>query len=119
MVEALTDNGSAEYFYDDRGNRIATVINGERTDYLVDTNRTYAAVPAEISPNRGPPTVTYTSADRLISQHRDGDTTYYHRDPHQNITQLSDSSGAVTNRYRYSRIKLSLTQRTVIPPNAP
>ncbi len=102
LVEALTDNGTAEYFYDDRGNRIAAVINGERTDYLVDTNRTYAAVLAEISPNRGPPTVTYTIADRLISQHRNGDTSYYHRDPHQNITQLSDSSGAVTDRYRYN-----------------
>ncbi len=102
LVEALTDSGTAEYFYNDCGNRIAAVINGERTDYLVDTNRTYAAVLAEISPNRGPPTVTYTIADRLISQHRDGDTSYYHRDPHQNITQLSDSSGAVTDHYRYN-----------------
>ncbi len=84
LVEALTEQGVAEYFCDDRGNRIADVINGERTDYLVDINRTYAAVLAEISPNRGPSTVTYTIAGRLISQRRDGATSYYHRDPHQN-----------------------------------
>ncbi|CAM2005369.1 putative Ig domain-containing protein [Acanthopleuribacter pedis] len=101
LARALTAQGSADYHHDVSGNRIAITRAGVRTDYLVDTNRSYAAVLAEIQADRGPPIATYTFGSGILAQHREGVAAFHHHDPHHNVTALSDATGAITDRIRY------------------
>ncbi|MCP4375757.1 MAG: hypothetical protein GY794_06225 [bacterium] len=93
-----------DYAYDHDGIRIGKTINGtDITTYVVDKNRPYAQVLEEEHLRGGLSAVTsYVYGDGLISGTIDGTLTqYYHTDGMGSVRGLSDSSGAMTDRYSY------------------
>jgi RHS repeat-associated protein len=70
------------------------------TNYLVDSNRDYAQV-LEERDGSGNLLVRYVYGHDLISQHRDGYTTYYHYDGLGSTRALTSSVEAVTDTYNY------------------
>jgi RHS repeat-associated protein len=111
LVSANTVEGAETqqvfYKYNADGTRASQTVDGVETRYLVDTNRSYAAVVEEQSAG-GVPSVSYTHGDRrydhghdLISQLRDGKTTFYHGDGLGSTRILTDFSGVVTDSYLY------------------
>jgi len=89
-----------EYQYDPNGIRVATIIDSEETRYLIDANREYAEVLEEYNPSTGTP-VTYVQGLNLISQNRDGNSSFYLFDGHSGVRLLSDELGAATDTYNY------------------
>jgi RHS repeat-associated protein len=90
-----------EYEYDDEGNRVRKVIDSTVViNYLVDTNRDYAQVLEERDGNEDL-VVRYVYSHDLISQSRDGATTYYHYDGLGSTRALTSSAEAITDTYNY------------------
>ena len=101
LVGVTEPNGSTtEYEYDALGNRIATVYNGERTEYLVDPFG-FGDVVAEYSGN-GNPIAQYTHGIGLVSR-TDGvnGTAFYDSNLVGSTVGLTGSNGSYLNRYSY------------------
>ena len=90
-----------EYEYDAEGNRVRKSIDDTIVvTYLVDANRDYAQVLEEWDEN-GNLLVRYVYGHDLVSQTREGVTTYYHYDGLGSTRALSNNSAAVTDTYNY------------------
>jgi RHS repeat-associated protein len=106
--------------YDGDGNRVAKVVGGVTTRYLVDDlNPTgYLQVLEEVSGSSVQSLFTYS--DVLVSQTRNPgagpQTSYYGYDSHGNVTYLTDGSGAVTDTYDYDAWG-NVVARTGTTPN--
>lgn len=105
-VERQLADGSnivVEYEYDWQRNRTAKIINGIRTNYIVDSNRPLPVVMMETDGN-GQILVSYTYGPTSylpISQTRNGETYFYHYDGSENVRMLTDSSGNIVAEYSY------------------
>ena len=108
LVKATVQNGSLvieeSYAYDYQGNRTSKSThksNGEfeYTKYLND-NSNLTNVLAEIDEN-GTAKCTYTIGADLISQERDGRTSFYLYDGHGSVVGLANEGGVVTDTYSY------------------
>ena len=108
LVKATVQNGSLvieeSYVYDYQGNRTSKSThksNGEfeYTKYLND-NSNLTNVLAEIDEN-GTAKCVYTIGVELISQERDGRTSFYLYDGHGSVVGLANESGVVTDTYAY------------------
>lgn len=101
-AEITTDAGTTttEYKYNADGVRVASIVDGEETRYLVDANRNYAQVLEEYNPD-GNVEVAYIYGHDLIYQVRNGDVSFYHVDGLGSTRALSDSEGNVTDVYIY------------------
>ncbi len=95
-----TGTQRVQYQYDASGTRVATITNGQETRYLVDSNRQYAQVIEEYTP-AGITTASYVYGDTLLSQRRNGSTSFYLFDGHSGVRQLTNAAGAVTDTYLY------------------
>ncbi|NET90543.1 MAG: RHS repeat-associated core domain-containing protein [Kamptonema sp. SIO1D9] len=95
-----TGIGNLEYQYDANGIRVASIVDGLETHYLVDDNRPYAQVLAEYNLD-GTVEVSYVHGLDLISSERDGEEFFYLYDGHSGVRQLSDELGNVTDSYSY------------------
>jgi RHS repeat-associated protein len=98
-------NGAVAMVYDGDGNRVSKSVRGTVTEYLVD----------DLNPTGYPQVVeelagavvkrTYVYGHRLISQREsasDGGAVRFHGyDGHGNVRFLTDSQGAITDRYEY------------------
>ncbi len=104
LVRVTTQNGAdvnvEEYMYDYAGNRIAKIQEFKTTYYLVDTNGALSQVLAEYDEN-GTLITSYTRADQLISQDRNGVKSYYLYDGFDSVRMLADEEGTVTDTYTY------------------
>ncbi|MCU7840520.1 MAG: RHS repeat-associated core domain-containing protein [Candidatus Thiodiazotropha sp. (ex Troendleina suluensis)] len=106
QVERQLSDGSSiviEYEYDWQRNRTAKIVNGVRTNYIVDSNRPLPVVMMEIDDN-GQIIAQYTYGPTSylpISQTRNGETYIYHYDGSDNVRKLTDSSGNVVAEYGY------------------
>lgn len=104
LVRVTVQNGAyvsvEEYRYDYAGNRTAKIQEYKTTYYLVDTNGALSQVLAEYDEN-GTLITSYTRADQLISQERDGVKSYYLYDGFDSVRMLADDEGAVTDTYTY------------------
>ncbi|MCX4026081.1 tandem-95 repeat protein [Endozoicomonas sp. SM1973] len=89
---------SASYRYNYNGIRIAKTENGVTTNFIVDTNRNYAQVLVE---SDGTNQINYTYGDDLVSQKRNGTSSYYHYDGLGSTRALSDTTGVITDTYNY------------------
>ncbi|MES9814032.1 MAG: RHS repeat-associated core domain-containing protein [Candidatus Thiodiazotropha sp.] len=92
-----------EYQYDWQGSRTAKIVNGVKTNYIVDSNRPLPAVLMETDGN-GQVIASYTYGPTSylpISQTRNGETYFYHYDGLDNVRMLTDSSGNVATEYYY------------------
>lgn len=104
LIGAEISNGEGttnlEYQYDASGVRVASIVDGVETRYLVDTNREYAQVLEEYLPD-GTTETSYVHGLSLISANRDGETDYYVNDGHSGVRLLSNETGVVTDSYNY------------------
>ncbi|NJO98492.1 MAG: tandem-95 repeat protein [Pleurocapsa sp. CRU_1_2] len=94
------DGSQTEYEYDIFGNRIATVYNGERTEYLVDPFG-YGDVVGEYDSN-GNLTAEYTHGIGLVSRTDSSSVAaYYDFNATGSAVGLTGTGGEVLNRYGY------------------
>ncbi len=105
LIRVTAQNGAdvnvEEYLYDYAGNRTAKIQEFKTTYYLVDTNGALSQVLAEYDEN-GTLITSYTRADQLISQERDGVKSYYLYDGFDSVRMLTDDEGTVTDTYTYN-----------------
>jgi RHS repeat-associated protein len=97
-----TQNGSAvSIIYDGDGNRVARTVAGIATRYLVDDRNLtgYAQVLEEIQ--SGSVQRVFTYGPKRITQNQAGGTSFYGYDGHGSVRLLTDTTGAITDRYDY------------------
>jgi RHS repeat-associated protein len=98
-----TKNGETketQYRYDPKGARVASIVDGIETRYLVDANLPYAEVLEEYATD-GELLTRYVHGLDLISQERGESQSFYLADGLGNIRFLTDLSGQVTDSYTY------------------
>ncbi len=103
IAVTTVDNNStqqANYQYDTNGIRVAAIVDGIETRYLIDTNRPYAQVLEEYTPS-GNLLINYVYGRDLISQTRDGIDSFYHVDGLGSTRLLTETSGQVIDTYTY------------------
>jgi RHS repeat-associated protein len=88
------------YEYDASGIRVSQNVDGEITKYLIDANLPYAQAVVEYRPS-GLVVVFYTHGNDLISQTRDGVSSFYHVDGLGSTRALSDGIGNLIDTYNY------------------
>ncbi len=99
------NSGSVTLIYDGDGNRVAKIVGGVTTSYLVDDlNPTgYPQVVEELT--GGSVTRQYTYGLQRISQNQVIDSawtpSFYEYDGGGNVRQLTSAAGAVTDSYEY------------------
>jgi RHS repeat-associated protein len=89
-----------QYRYNSEGIRVASIVDGEETRYLVDTNRPYAEVIEEYRAN-GDLLANYVYGLGRISQERGDNQVFYLADGLGSVRLLTDLSGQVSDRYTY------------------
>ena len=100
LVRAVTPDGDWIYEYDGQGNRIATIQNGQRTEYLIDPIGLGDLV-GEFDGN-GNPVAHYVHAGGLISRVDAGNApAFYHFDALGSTSEITDATGTARNRYTY------------------
>ena len=100
--EVITSTGinTATYRYNSDGIRIASIIDGVEIRYLIDANQPYAQIIEEYTPE-GETKATYTYGQDLISQNRNGLTSFYVVDGLGSTRALTNNEGNVTDKYTY------------------
>lgn len=88
------------YRYNHDGIRVASIVDGQETRYLIDANQPYAQVVEEYTPG-GTVQASYVYGHDLISQNRSGLQSFYHVDGLGSTRALTDASGNVTDTYNY------------------
>ncbi|WP_171040821.1 Ig-like domain-containing protein [Marinobacter alexandrii] len=99
LVETSRPGYSASYGYNADGIRTRRSENGITTRFVVDSNRDYAQVLAEVE--NGSTEVSYTYGDDLLSQQSGSETVYYLYDGHGSTRALANDVSAVTDTYHY------------------
>jgi len=99
LTEAQTPGATVTFGFNADGIRTRKSNGGQTTRYVVDSNRDYAQVLAEVS--NGSTEVSYTYGDDLVSQTRGGITSYYLYDGHGSTRALADETGSLTDGYHY------------------
>jgi RHS repeat-associated protein len=87
-------------------------VGGQQTRFLIDTVQPFAQVVLEYRPS-GVITASYIDGHGLISQTRDGAKVFHHVDGLGSTRALTDSAGAVSNRYMYDAFGSLLNQTGV------
>ncbi len=98
-VDNILTGDSISYEYDTDGIRVSATVNEETTNYLVDKNWDFARVLEE--QNAGTITTSYTHGLDLLTRESNGKSSFYHVDGLGSTRNLTDSSGTVTDTYRY------------------
>jgi len=100
LVAMDNQNVTASYQYNIDGIRIAKIENSQAINFLVDQNRDYAQVIAELD-NTATVRTSYTYGDDLLTQNRAGKTFTYHYDGLGSTRLLTDEVGVNTDSYNY------------------
>ncbi|MEH2058171.1 MAG: RHS repeat-associated core domain-containing protein [Nostoc sp.] len=101
-VTTINANGTShqQYIYDASGDRVASIADGVRTNYLVDPMRGVSQVLLEYDAN-GQVTAEYTYGLGLIKSERGGNETFYHTDGLGSTRVLTNATGQVVDTYTY------------------
>ncbi|BCL38132.1 putative Ig domain-containing protein [Nostoc sp. MS1] len=101
-ADVITTTGThhSEYRYNSSGIRIGSVVDGKETRYLVDTNRPYAEVIEEYTPDKTT-IASYVYGHDLISQTGNNQQSFYLYDGHSGVRLLTNTTGVVTDTYTY------------------
>ncbi len=114
LIQVTGPEGVTEYEYDAFGNRIATVHDGERTEYLLDPSGLTHVV-AEHSEQENM-TIHNVYGAGLISRLRDGEHPYYFDfDAIGSTSGLTTTGGAVSNQYAYDPFGGALQANESVP----
>ena len=101
LTQTIVGGTSNSYQYDGLGNRLQATHGGVTTKYVLDVNGSMSHVLAETDAG-GTATAYYIYGRGLISRITAGGTAcYYHYDVRGSTVALSDSSGALTDKYAY------------------
>ncbi|MEX2170229.1 MAG: RHS repeat-associated core domain-containing protein [Pirellulales bacterium] len=99
LVVVVTPEGSWQYEYDAFGNRVASVVNGERTEYLLDpTGMVDVVAEYDAANNR---TMTYAHGLGLEAAAGAESWMYYDFDAIGSTAGLTGAAGAYANHYAY------------------
>lgn len=109
------NTGAVTIVYDGDGNRASKTVGGVTTNYLVDDRNLtgYAQVLEELS--GGVVQRVYTYGLNRISQSQASGTSFYEYDGQGSVRILTDSNGAVTDRYDYDAFGNILNQAGSTP----
>ena len=92
--------GTAQYIYDALGRRVAKTVDGVTTYFIYDTQ--YQVLEERASDNTVLARYTYgQNVDEPLTMERDGQTYFYHRDALGNITEMTNVTGTLVERYEY------------------
>lgn len=100
-------NQSVNYVYDAQGNRVTSIGDGVRTNYLV-TPGGLSQVLAEYDSN-GLVTTDYTYGLGLVRSVEGGSESFYHTDGLGSVRMLTDTTGLVSDRNSYDAYGMSLS----------
>jgi RHS repeat-associated protein len=118
LVQVESAEETVTYEYDVDGHRIGRVVDRagalEETRYLVDENRRYTEVFAELD-GAGNVNVRYVYGADLLSQHRGNDARYYVQDGQMSVRHLADGAGTITDSYDYDAFGNVLFQEGETP----
>ncbi|BAY22674.1 YD repeat-containing protein [Calothrix sp. NIES-2100] len=113
LIGAVTPDGTWSYEYDALGNRIASVKNGQRTEYLIDPVG-LASVVGEYN-GTGSLLARYTNGVGLVSRTDSSNaTTYYDVDAIGSVVGLTGGTGSYLNRYSYLPFGEDLTKTETV-----
>ncbi len=104
LITSIEENSTttAQYIYDVNNNRVSRTIGGVETRFVVDTNTGLPRVLAETDTS-GTVQRYYIYGEGLLAQvDGAGNEKFYHFDPTGHTLALTDSSGAITDRYAYT-----------------
>lgn len=98
LTQTLTKNYKVSFTYDAEGFRTSKTVNGEKTVFVWDGDQ----LVMELSES-GKVQKRYIRGNDLVYADKGTDTEkqYYVTDPHGNVVQLTDESGAVIKTYEY------------------
>jgi len=109
LVGVQTPAHTLAFGYDDDGIRFYKVVDGNRTDFLIDPNQTYQQVLQERD-TTGTLLAHYTFGHDLLAQDRPGiGTGYYHYDAQLSTRFLTDPTANIINTYEYAAFGPILT----------
>ena len=112
LIGVTNADGTWQYKYDALGNRIATIQNGTRTDYLLDPTG-LGDVVSEY--NGASKTASYTYGLGLVSRVDNTNTAaFYDADAIGSTAGLTGSNGSYLNRYIYLPFGESLTKTETV-----
>jgi RHS repeat-associated protein len=101
VITSATGTKVLEYQYDENNIRVSQKVDGIETRFLVDSNTSYTQVLEEYNPINGTIVASYIYGLDLISQQRGGVKSFYIYDGLGSTRALTNSDGAVTDRYNY------------------
>ncbi|MEW6173811.1 MAG: RHS repeat-associated core domain-containing protein [Bacillota bacterium] len=98
--DRLTAAGGLSYTYDAEGNRIGITEGGSQNSFVVDPNADLSQVLIKIDASGNQTYYVYGLG--LIGQEENGAYRTYHYDLRGSTVALTDTTGAVTDRFQYS-----------------
>ncbi|WP_292778201.1 Calx-beta domain-containing protein [Nostoc sp. NMS9] len=107
LVKVVTPDGTWDYQYDGLGNRVATVLNGKRTEYLLDPTG-LGDVVGEY--NGSGLVANYTHGIGLVNRVNGSNINYYDADAIGSTVGLTGTDGSYVNRYSYLPFGENLTK---------
>ncbi|MCP4396200.1 MAG: hypothetical protein GY801_02665 [bacterium] len=100
QISVIGLDNTSEDVYDAFGRRVAKIVNGETTFYLY--NASYQVIEERDAANQLQARYSYGNGiDEVLTMERDGQTYSYHRDGLGSVTEISDQSGDLVERYAY------------------
>ena len=113
LVKVIEPDGVAtEYKYDALGNRIATVYNGEQTEYLIDPFG-LGDVVGEYD-NAGNLVANYTHGIGIVNRSDSSGSAYYDSNAIGSTVGLTNAVGSQVNRYSYLPFGQELSEAETI-----
>ncbi|MEG4348172.1 DUF4347 domain-containing protein [Microcoleus sp. LAD1_D3] len=107
LTKVVTPPDTWEYEYDGLGNRVATVFNGQRTEYLLDPT----GLGNIVGEYKGSTLVAnYTHGIGLVSRVNGSNSNYYDADAIGSTVGLTANDGSYVNRYSYLPFGEDLTK---------
>jgi RHS repeat-associated protein len=98
---SMTDlDSTAEYIYDALGRRVAKIVDGVTTYFVY--NADYQVIEERDGSDTLLARYAYGAGiDEVLTMERDGNTYTYHRDALGSVTEITDASGSLVERYEY------------------
>ena len=106
-VQSTRNSQNIEYVYNAEGNRVASIVDGVQTNYLV-TPGSLSKVLAEYDSN-GQVATDYTYGLGLVRSTQAGSDSFYHTDGLGSVRMLTDTTGLVSDTYTYDAYGMSLS----------
>ena len=102
LVKVEHDDGTeVEYAYNGDGLRVEKVVDGvDTTKFIYDGNNVLQETD-DVGVTIADFTYVPGQYGRVISQHRDSDSSFYHFDGTENVRKLTDDMEAVTDEYAF------------------